>query len=59
MDREFSRSHGDALDLIDRRNTNQDRAWMYYLTPNHLDCQAGYSLIMMGRRQRDAGDDSG
>ncbi|MDX6237949.1 MAG: hypothetical protein QOG10_2764 [Kribbellaceae bacterium] len=59
MDREFSRSHGEALDLIDRRNIDQDPTWMYYLTPNHLDCQAGYSLIMMGRRQRDAGDDGG
>lgn len=23
--------------------------WMYYLTPNHLDCQAGYAMIRAGR----------
>ncbi len=25
-------------------------SWMYYLTPNHLDCQAGYAMILAGRR---------
>ncbi|MFV2104071.1 hypothetical protein [Micromonospora sp. LOL_024] len=23
---------------------------MYYLTPNHLDCQAGYAMILAGRQ---------
>jgi len=23
---------------------------MYYLTPSHLDCQAGYAMILAGRR---------
>lgn len=32
--------------------------WMYYLTPNHLDCQAGYSMILMGRQRLSEGDRS-
>lgn len=32
---------------------------MYYLTPNHLDCQAGYSLILAGRRAADGDQASG
>jgi hypothetical protein len=31
------------------RSSSLDPPWMYYLTPNHLDCQAGYSLVMAGR----------
>jgi hypothetical protein len=27
---------------------------MYFLTDNHLDCQAGYGLIQMGRAQQKA-----
>ncbi|MGH3715454.1 MAG: carph-isopro domain-containing protein [Micromonosporaceae bacterium] len=57
--REFHRARGQALDLLDKRNLEHDPEWMYYLTPNHLDCQAGYSLILAGRRQRGAGDTSG
>lgn len=53
---EFDRARGQAQELLDRRNPSQDPASMYYLTPSHLDCQAGYSLIMMGRRQHRAGD---
>lgn len=50
---DFDRARGQALDLLDRREAERDPAWMYYLTPSHLDCQAGYSLIMMGRRERE------
>jgi hypothetical protein len=32
---------------------------MYYLTPSHLDCQAGYSLVALGRRQLSFGDREG
>jgi hypothetical protein len=38
-----------AIDCLARRQHSQDPAWMYYLTPNHLDCQAGYALILAGR----------
>jgi len=53
---EFDRARGEALDLLDRREPHRDPPWMYYLTPNHLDCQAGYSLVLMGRREREVGD---
>jgi hypothetical protein len=32
---------------------------MYYLTPNHLDCQAGYAMILAGRRSLTTGDRAG
>lgn len=57
--REFQRVSGQGFDLLDQRNVHQDPEWMYYLTPNHLECQAGYSLILAGRRQRAAGDAAG
>lgn len=58
---EFDRARGQALDLLAHHNRGfgHDPEWMYYLTPNHLDCQAGYSLVLMGRRQRSAGDAGG
>jgi hypothetical protein len=57
--REFDRTRGEALDGLATRNADQDPEWMYYLTPNHLDCQAGYSLVLMGRRLLAAGDRTG
>lgn len=57
--REFDRAWREAQELLDRRDLSQDPNSMYYLTPNHLDCQAGYSLILMGRRQCGAGDANG
>ncbi|MCP2323552.1 hypothetical protein HDA40_002059 [Hamadaea flava] len=33
--------------------------WMYYLTDNHIDCQAGYSLVMLAKRKIDDGDQRG
>jgi hypothetical protein len=53
---DFARTRYAALDMLTHRGTHEP-PWMYYLTPNHLDCQAGYSLILMGR-QRLAGGDS-
>jgi len=44
---------------LERRRREQDPAWMYYLTPNHLDCQAGYAMILAGRRSLANGDCSG
>ncbi|MEV5847781.1 carph-isopro domain-containing protein [Streptomyces sp. NPDC051985] len=47
---DFERTSGLARELIERRSdTDTEPRWMYYLTPNHLDCQAGYSLIGLGR----------
>jgi hypothetical protein len=47
----FDRARTQALELLASRDRDQDPGWMYYLTENHLDCQAGYSMIMMGRRR--------
>jgi hypothetical protein len=55
---EFDRYRRQAVDLLAGPSRSTDPAWMYYLTPNHLDCQAGYSLILMGRHQLAAGDRS-
>ncbi|MFE4018661.1 carph-isopro domain-containing protein [Streptomyces sp. NPDC059101] len=47
---DFDRTQDQARDLIEHRPANDtEPRWMYYLTPNHLDCQAGYSLISLGR----------
>ncbi|MDQ7903495.1 hypothetical protein RB614_03075 [Phytohabitans sp. ZYX-F-186] len=47
---ECERAWHDAQDQLASRRRDQDPAWMYYLTPNHLDCQAGYAMILSGRR---------
>jgi len=49
-ERIWSQSH----DQLARRQPDRDPEWMYYLTPNHLDCQVGYAMILAGR-QRVAG----
>ena len=46
----------ESRDQMADRRPEQDPEWMYYLTPNHLDCQAGYSLILAGRRVAADGD---
>lgn len=47
---ESERARLDAQDRLANRRLEQDPSWMYYLTPNHLDCQAGYAMILAGRR---------
>lgn len=44
------RSWAQSSDRLARQQTDADPEWMYYLTPNHLDCQAGYSMILAGRK---------
>jgi hypothetical protein len=39
-----------SRDQLAVRHPERDPDWMYYLTPNHLDCQAGYALILAGRQ---------
>jgi len=53
---ECERAWHDSRDQLADRRPEQDPDWMYYLTPNHLDCQAGYSLILAGRRVVADGD---
>jgi hypothetical protein len=45
-----------SRDQLAQRQPDHDPEWMYYLTPNHLDCQAGYAMIMAGRTMVTAGD---
>jgi hypothetical protein len=47
---ECERAWHDAQDHLARGHRGQDPEWMYYLTPTHLDCQAGYAMILAGRR---------
>ncbi len=49
------RTWSDSRDQLAMRQLERDPDWMYYLTPNHLDCQAGYAMILAGR-QRGAAD---
>ncbi|WP_230415997.1 hypothetical protein [Micromonospora tarapacensis] len=44
------RSWAESHDQLAKRNPDRDPEWMYYLTPNHLDCQAGYAMILAGRQ---------
>ncbi|MDX3855405.1 carph-isopro domain-containing protein [Streptomyces sp. AK02-01A] len=51
-DNDFAHTRGAARELIASRDGGQEEPrWMYFLTDNHLDCQAGYGLIQMGRAQ--------
>ncbi|WJK34686.1 carph-isopro domain-containing protein [Solwaraspora sp. WMMA2065] len=44
------RTWAESHDQLAKRHPNRDPEWMYYLTPNHLDCQAGYAMILAGRQ---------
>ncbi|HZX08044.1 transcriptional regulator [Kribbella sp.] len=44
----FERAHKSALDVLASSYRSDDPAWMYYLTPSHLDTQAGYALTHVG-----------
>lgn len=47
---DFERTSTLARELIEHRSGNEEEPrWMYFLTPNHLECQAGYALISLGR----------
>lgn len=48
---DFSRTRVMARELIERSGAQEPR-WMYYLTASHLDCQAGYALVQLGRKLR-------
>jgi hypothetical protein len=49
---DFARTRSTAREVIDRRGNGDEPRWMYFLTDNHLDCQAGYALIQLGRAQQ-------
>jgi hypothetical protein len=47
---EAQRAHATARESIERHQVGDPKPrWMYYLTPNHLDCQYGYALVSLGR----------
>ncbi|MGH3897740.1 MAG: carph-isopro domain-containing protein [Pseudonocardiaceae bacterium] len=53
---DFERAYAAGLDFIADRDPAEEPAWMYYLTPNHLDTQAGYALTHAGTLAAAAGD---
>lgn len=47
---DFERTSWLARELIETRAGYEvEPRWMYFLTPNHLECQTGYSMINLGR----------
>ena len=56
---DFERAYGKAVETLADRDPADDPPWLYYLTPNHLDCQAGYALVLAGRHRLADGDRSG
>jgi hypothetical protein len=54
--REFDRAYKSGLDMLAERSQSDEPAWMYFLTPSHLDAQAGYSLIHAGVLAGASGD---
>ncbi|HET9899380.1 MAG TPA: hypothetical protein VFQ44_31015 [Streptosporangiaceae bacterium] len=55
----FDRARAEAADALAARHADDDPSWLYYLTPAHLDCQAGYALVLAGREHHAAGDGAG
>lgn len=53
---DFDRAYRSGLDMLADRKEGQEPSWMYFLTPGHLDAQAGYSLIHAGVLAGLAGD---
>lgn len=56
---EFEDAYARAADTFSRRDPAADPAWLYYLTSGHLDCQAGYALVLAGRTRLADGDRAG
>lgn len=56
---DFVRTYADARTHLERREDLVEPSYMYFLTDAHLDCQAGYAMIAMGRRQLRLGDRAG
>lgn len=56
---DFERTYASAVDTFASRNAAADPSWLYYLTSSHLDCQAGYALVLIGRQCLAGGDRSG
>ncbi|MEU4294729.1 transcriptional regulator [Kribbella sp. NPDC026596] len=54
----FEHAHKSAVEVLADRDRSEDPAWMYYLTPSHLDAQAGYALTHVGMLASESGNTS-
>jgi hypothetical protein len=54
----FERSYQQAIDCLHGDRNGHEPDWLYFLTPNHLDTQAGYALAHAGTLALDAGNQS-
>jgi hypothetical protein len=54
----FEHAYKSALDVLADGDRSEDPAWMYYLTPSHLDSQAGYALTHVGMLASESGGSS-
>ncbi len=55
----FARARGMARELFESHCPGLDPSWAYYLSESHLDAQAGYSLVHMGRNRLAEGNRNG
>jgi hypothetical protein len=53
---DFECAYQSGLDALTRRSDGDEPAWMYFLTPSHLDTQAGYALTHAGVLAQGADD---
>jgi hypothetical protein len=56
---EFECTYAEAAETLAGRDPTSDPPWLYYLTPGHLECQAGYALVLAGRDRLTDGDRAG
>lgn len=45
----FRRTADEARETVTLATGHDAPRWMYFLTENHLECQAGYAMIQLGR----------
>jgi transcriptional regulator with XRE-family HTH domain len=53
---EFDHGLFEAQQLASQPCSADDPDWMYYLTPSHIDAQAGYALIHLARKYTGQGE---
>jgi len=56
---DLERAYASAVETLAGRDPARDPPWLYYLTPGHLDCQAGYALVLAGRERLAGGGREG
>ncbi len=53
---DFDRAYQSGLEAVASCRDGEEPAWMYFLTPSHLESQAGYALTHAGVLAPDADD---